>query len=206
MRRNHTNGSVRKIIAFLLAIGIISIGTGCGANASTAESKTADESRSAISGSATSEAVPTASPAPTEASYADDVVVNQFITDYNATAESPISDISKGSIKTEYNAYSFGYYLDLIDSNDTGKITVTINETDDNASSGTIGMKDVFHAVAKVVDPSLTDDAINNYFDSLMDTNKMVENDTLGNIKVTFVPDAELSGGHSRGHIALAAQ
>lgn len=67
-------------------------------------------------------------------------------------------------------------------------------------------MKEVFHDVAKSIDSSLSDDGINSYFDQLVSNTMMVENDTLGTIKVTFIPDAKLSNGYSRGHIELSEQ
>jgi hypothetical protein len=206
MRCNHTNKAIATVMGFLLTIGIIWGVTGCGAEDSSQKSTSANGSSSTTSNSATSEGVPSGSPSPEKENYADDQIVNQFIIDYNATTASVLTDISNGNIKTKYYAYSFGYYLELLDANNTGKIVVTINETNDNANSGTAGMKNVFHDVAKVMDPSLSDDNINGYFDKLIGNAIMVENDVLGNIKVTFVPDKDLSSGHSRGHIELAAQ
>lgn len=206
MKCSHTNKVIFTVMGLFLTMGIVFGITGCGANDNSQESTSATNSPSTTSNSMTSEVVPSGSSSTEKESYAEDQIINQFIISYNATTENTLTDISKGNIKTKYYAYSFGYYLELLDSSDTGKITVTINETNDNANSGTAGMKDVFHDVIKAIDPSLSDDSVNSYFDKLIDKGTMVENDAFGNTKVTFVPDKDLSSGHSRGHIELAAQ
>ena len=160
-----------------------------------------------ISQSSTEENV-TTEEATTEKSvtYADDEVVNQFITDYNSITQSAFSEISKGNIRTKYFANSYGYYCELLNSNATNKINVTINETNENADLGVAGMRDVFHDVAITIDPSLSDDEVYTYFDELVSSEFMKEGDTLGSMVILYVPDKELSNGHSRGHIEISAQ
>ncbi len=145
---------------------------------------------------------------PTEESlsYAEDEIVNQFITDYNAITQSEFSDISKGNIRTKYFAYSYGYYCELLNSNATNKINITINETNENADLGVAGMRDIFHDVAITIDPSLSDEEVYAYFDELVSNEFMKEGDILGSMVILYVPDKELSNGHSRGHIEIGAQ
>ena len=138
--------------------------------------------------------------------YVDDDVVNQFIADYNAITQSKFTDISEGNIRTKYFASSYGYYCELLNSADTNKICVTINETDDNADVGVSGMRDIFHDVAITIDPALADEDIYNHFDDLVSSEYMKEEDVLGTMVILYAPDKELSYGHSRGHIEIEAR
>ena len=90
--------------------------------------------------------------------------------------------------------------MELLHANDTDKISVTINQTNENSESGVAGMKEVFHDIVKSIESSLSDDEINNYFDNLM-SNEIKIGSNLG-----ALPDKELSNGHSRGHIKVIAQ
>ncbi len=138
--------------------------------------------------------------------YVEDEVVNQFIVDYNAITKSEFTDISRGNIRTKYFAYSYGYYCELLNSNATNKINVTINETNENADVGVSGMRDVFHDVAITIDPSLSDEEVYAHYDELVTNEYMKEGDVLGSMVILYVPDKELSSGHSRGHIEISAQ
>jgi len=95
--------------------------------------------------------------------------------------------------------------LELLHANDTDKISVTINQTNENSESGVAGMKEVFHDIVKSIESSLSDDEINNYFDNLM-SNEIKTGSNLGTLKIEYIPDKELSNGHSRGHIKVIAQ
>jgi len=137
--------------------------------------------------------------------FADDKVVNDFINNYNDISNSPLENIKKGNIKIKYFATSYGYYLELLHANDTDKINVTINQTNENSSSGVAGMKEVFHDIIKSIESSLSDDDINNFFDKLI-SNEIKTGSNLGTLKIDYIPDKELSNGHSRGHIKVIAQ
>lgn len=144
-------------------------------------------------------------PEKTVTKYVDDKVVNAFINDYNSKSNSSLEDIKKGNIKTKYFATSYGYYLELLHANDTDKINVTINQTNENSASGVAGMKEVFRDIVKSIEPSLTDDEINSYFDKLV-SNEAITDSNLASLIIKYVPDKELSYGHSRGHIKVIAQ
>ena len=137
--------------------------------------------------------------------FADDKVVNDFINNYNDISNSPLENIKKGNIKIKYFATSYGYYLELLHANDTDKINVTINQTNENSSLGVAGMKEVFHDIVKSIETSLSDDEVNNYFDNLV-LNETITDSTLVSLKISYVPDKELSYGNSRGHIKVIAQ
>lgn len=95
--------------------------------------------------------------------------------------------------------------MELLHANDTDKINVTINQTNENSESGVAGMKEVFHDIVKSIESSLSDDEINNYFGNLM-SNEIKTGSNLGALKIEYIPDKELSNGHSRGHIKVIAQ
>ena len=141
----------------------------------------------------------------TNSKYVDDRIINEFINSYNQHSNSPLENIKKGNIKIKYFASSYGYYLELLHANDTDKINVTINQTNENSESGVAGMKEVFHDIVKSIESSLSDDEINNYFDNLM-SNEIKTGSNLGTLKIDYIPDKELSNGHSRGHIKVIAQ
>ena len=141
----------------------------------------------------------------TNSKYVDDRIINDFINSYNQNSNSPLENIKKGNIKIKYFASSYGYYLELLHANDTDKISVTINQTNENSESGVAGMKEVFHDIVKSIESSLSDDEINNYFDNLV-SNETLTDSKLGSLKIELVPDKELSNGHSRGHIKVIAQ
>ena len=137
--------------------------------------------------------------------FADDKVVNDFINNYNDISNSPLENIKKGNIKIKYFASSYGYYLEFLHANDTDKLNVTINQTNENSESGVAGLKEVFHDIVKSIESSLSDDEIDNYFDNLM-SNEIKTSSNLGTLKIEYIPDKELSNGYSRGHIKVIAQ
>ena len=137
--------------------------------------------------------------------FADDKVVNDFINNYNDISNSPLENIKKGNIKIKYFASGYGYYLELLHANDTDQINVTINQTNENSESGVVGMKEVFHDIVRAIESSLSDDEINSYFDNLV-SNETITDSNLGSLKIKYIPDKELSYGHSRGHIEVIAQ
>ena len=136
--------------------------------------------------------------------YAQDEVVNQFIIKYNAITNSEFTDISKGNISTKYYANSYGYYCELLNTADTDKINVIINETNENADIGVSGMRDIFHDISVTIDPSLSDEEVYAYFDELV-SSEYIKEDVLGSMGIRYVPDKELSSGYSRGHIEITA-
>ena len=85
--------------------------------------------------------------------------------------------------------------MELLHANDTDKINVTINQTNENSESGVAGMKEVFHDIVRAIESSLSDDDINSYFDNLV-SNETMTNSNLGSLKIELVLDKELSNGH----------
>ena len=144
--------------------------------------------------------------APQQIVFAKDDVVNEFIIKYNELSNADFTSIRQGNILTKYFAYSNGYYCELLHSNATNKIAVSISQTNDNANYGVVGMRDVFHDVAKTIDFTLSDEEIYSCFDRLVKEGYLKDNVQLGQMTILFVPDKELSRGNSRGHIEIEAQ
>ena len=130
--------------------------------------------------------------------YVDDDVVNAFVEQYNAISDSPFEDVKGGG---KAWGHSYGYYCDLLHSAATDKIVITISETNDNWEQGVAGMKDIFRDMMRVINPEMSVDEINEFFDTR--TPGHMNEVTFGNAICTFVPDVELDSGHSRGHIKV---
>lgn len=118
--------------------------------------------------------------------YADDEVVNEFITDYNAASQSPFTGVEDGNIRTKFYAYTYGFRVELLHANDTDDILVTISETDGKL---TTDMRDVFHDTVRVLDPSLSDEEIYAYFDTKVSGGDTA--DTLGRVSVYYQPKSD---------------
>lgn len=130
----------------------------------------------------------------TDYGVVEDDVVRVFVSDYDAVSQSPMTDISKGNIRTKYYAYSHGYRLELLHSADTDKISVTISQG--GSSEGVDGMRDVFRDVVRAIDPSLTGEQADQFFDSMV-AGGQAEGLGLGDgVKVVFSPDTETWPGH----------
>ncbi len=142
---------------------------------------------------------PQASDVIKEHNYVDDKIVNSFINSYNSIADSELTNISKGNIRTKYFADYKGFYLELIHPNATDAISVTISETNDTSENGVKGMDSTFKYVVKAIDPSLTDSTIDNFFQNI--TNGYQTSEYLGNLLVSFSPDTD----QYRGHITIDA-
>lgn len=56
----------------------------------------------------------------TETNYADDEIVNKFISEFQEIAGYEMTDISKGNIRTKYFAYANNCYLEMINATDAG--------------------------------------------------------------------------------------
>jgi DNA-directed RNA polymerase subunit RPC12/RpoP len=139
-----------------------------------------------------------------EVVYADeDKLINDFITEYNSVSKSPITDVTNGNIRTKYYGSTYGFYCEFLHANDTGKIFITINETNENADAGIVGMRDAFHDLVKVIDNSLTDDQIYSVFDSHVGYGTELKAE-LGTMTCSFYKDGEDSRGqHYRGRIEI---
>lgn len=211
-------GKVRTILIVALVLVLIGMigGNSGGENQedSDGSSSQAGQEQAAKSEDSSSEEKSDASTDETDTVYADDSVVNEFITSYNAISSSPFADIENGNIRTKNFAYSHTYYFELLHADDTDKIDVTITETNDNADVGVKGMKDAFREVVLAINPSLSSEEIDAYFDNMVSGNyspnatvhgNQSANTDLDGVAVVYSPDVDLSSGHSRGYLEISA-
>ncbi len=141
-----------------------------------------------------------------ETEYAKDKVVNNFITNYNSFSNSPIINIKKGNIRTKYFGETYGYTVEMLNANDTNKIDITINKTNETLDIGMEGMKEVFHDIIKAIITDENEEDINSYFDKLVSNEYMVTEEAFNELEIIFLPDKELSKGKSIGHIGIRAK
>lgn len=130
-----------------------------------------------------------------EIRYADDDVVNDFITRYNKITEYPFKDIRKGNISTKYFAISDGYYFELLNAADTNKMHIVINNKYGTKDKSMKGMKNVFHDAIKVLDEDSSEKKINSFFDELT-SNKHKQEVKFENVDIIYVKDFEGRAGH----------
>lgn len=138
--------------------------------------------------------------------YAEDEVVNKFITEFNQNTTYEITDISKGNIRTKYFGYANGRYLEMINANDTGAkaFCLKINGGQDNVDKQS--MYAVFRDAIKVINPSITNEMIDMVLVEFDTRDVLIENYAIGNdITVTYVPIKELSYGKSSCRIDISA-
>lgn len=136
--------------------------------------------------------------------FSEDPVVNAFVEAYNRLSSSPFSELEKGNIRTKYHGTSHGYYFELLHAANTDMIHISISQTNETVNAGMTGMRDVFIDVTRAIDQSIDSESAGAFFDSLLAGDDIVEDTSLGNTVVTFVPDKELSSGRSRGHIEIS--
>lgn len=138
--------------------------------------------------------------------YAEDTVVNRFITEFNQNSAYEITDISKGNIRTKYFGYANGRYLEMINANDAAAeaFSLTINGGQETADKQT--MYEVFREAVKVLDPAITDEMIDTALAEFDNRDVLIEGYTIGDsITITYVPIKELSYGKTSCRIDILA-
>lgn len=131
--------------------------------------------------------------------FPSDEIVNRFIIEYNAVAEYPITNISKGNIVTKGIAYSNGCHMEIINANDAGAEAFCISIDAGNNDSAESHMIVVVRDIIKVLEPDLSEDEIDSKISELEGsghTDFKVSNDLI--IKY-YNPPVELSYGMSNG-------
>lgn len=138
--------------------------------------------------------------------YAEDNVVNRFITEFNQNSAYEITDISKGNIRTKYFGYANGRYLEMINANGAAAeaFSLTINGGQETADKQT--MYEVFREAVKVLDPAITDEMIDTALAEFDNRDVLIEGYTIGDgITITYVPIKELSYGKTSCRIDILA-
>lgn len=138
--------------------------------------------------------------------YAEDEVVNRFITEVNGNSAYEITDISKGNIRTKYFGYANGRYLEMVNANGAGAEAFCLTINGGQEASDKQAMYEVFREVVKILDPSITDEMIDTALAEFDNKDVLIEGYTLGDsITVTYVPTKELSYGKNSCRIDISA-
>lgn len=131
--------------------------------------------------------------------YAEDEVVNRFISEFNEKTKYEMTDISIGNIRTKFFAYANNCYIEMINANDAAAECFSISINGGKEISERDEMFDVFAETIKVLDPSVTEEKITEVVNYLKAEQYMVSAYVVSD-KVTvetYVPIVELSYGKS---------
>lgn len=138
--------------------------------------------------------------------YAEDDIVNRFVTDYNATSRFEILDISKGNIRTKYFGHTNDCRLEMINATDATADSFCVSITGGTSSELNEKMFEVFPEIIHVLAPSVTDTQIEQTISTFKQDNILKENFSLGDtLTLTFVPSQELSKGYSTSRIDISS-
>ena len=105
--------------------------------------------------------IQTTSEAEITVEYAKDELINKFIKEYNAIAKYQMQDISKGNIRTKYHCKVNGCWIEMINATEAAAEAFTISIDSGNSEGAGEKAFAVFSDMAKVFDPELTDEKIN---------------------------------------------
>ncbi|MEQ8122480.1 hypothetical protein [Enterococcus faecalis] len=133
-----------------------------------------------------------------ETVYAEDKVVNKFISEFNEKSPFKITNISKGNIRTKYYGNTNGCYLEMLNANDkTFSVSITGN-TDVNNNEP---LFEIFKIVVQTLAPSIQSKVIEDAILSF--NNESVWNKKLGTtISVDYIP----AGNHlNKNNIRILA-
>lgn len=125
----------------------------------------------------------------TEKIYANDELVNKFISDYNASSEYPLKNIKQGNIRTKYHGTANGCWVEMINATKAGAeaFCVSISGVPDDNSQAV----KVFVEMVKILDPALTEEQINNATSELETYSALTDNFWGDYISITYVPQNE---------------
>lgn len=138
--------------------------------------------------------------------YAEDNIVNRFITEFNQNTAYEITDISKGNIRTKYFGYANGRYLEMINASGAGAEAFCLIINGGLEATDKQTMYEVFREAVKILDPSITDEMIDAALAEFDNKDVLIEGYVLGDsITVTYVPTKELSYGKNPCRIDISA-
>ena len=133
--------------------------------------------------------------------YADDEIINEFITTFKDKSKCDITDISKGSAPTKYHCYINEHWVELLSYAEG--LSISINGGQD----GTVkqSMFGVLDEILRVSDETLTGDQIEKVIEMLECADYMINDYSVNdNITIeTYVPIAEQSNGLTNCRIDL---
>lgn len=131
--------------------------------------------------------------------YAEDDVVNRFISEFNEKTEYEMTDIRKGNIRTKFFAFANDCYIEMINANEAAAECFSISINGGKEISERDKMFEVFAETIKVLDPSVTEEKIAEVVSYLKAEQYMVNAYAVSDkvTVATYVPIVELSYGKS---------
>ncbi len=125
--------------------------------------------------------------------YVKDPVINRFINEFNEKyPESPITDISKGNIRTKYHARVDGRGIEMINATEAAAGRLSIKIYGGDTVEGQEEMYDVFRKIVQIVDPTISIDDIDETISYLKPQKHHTENSSniqVGkNISIDYFP------------------
>lgn len=135
--------------------------------------------------------------------YAEDDIVNQFVTDFKTTSNYELTNIKKGNIKTKYFVYINNQYCELLNAtNQANYFSIIIhggNHTDDVDK-----IVNVYKDIIKTLDKSITENQINETISTYIKSDTNTRAFTIGEkISVSFYPIKSLSYGDTNCRIEI---
>ena len=129
--------------------------------------------------------------------YAEDDVVNRFISEFNGKTKYKMTDISKGNIRTKFFAYANDCYIEMINANDAAAECFSVKINGGQEIADRDRMFEVFAETLKVLDSTITEDIITKTVDYLKSEQYMVSDYIISDTVTveTYVPIVELSYG-----------
>lgn len=126
--------------------------------------------------------------------YAEDELVNRFLTDFISTSSFEVTKISKGNIRTKYYCEINGCWTEIINATSAGAKAFCITITGGNKENSGNQTLAVMRDAVKALDPSLTDDQVDIAISDLLNKPETRQLYQIGdNIAVTYTPPVELS-------------
>lgn len=147
----------------------------------------------------------TTTEAPNE--YAEDDTVNRFITEYNDLSVYTMTDISAGNIRTKYFCKVNGCWTEMINATEAGAKAFCITIDGGNKSDSNDKVLAVMRDAVKVLDPTLTDDEIDNAISDLKDKPETRMLYQIGDdVRVSYSPSVELTQRTTNSKIDISSR
>ena len=136
--------------------------------------------------------------------FKGDEVINHFIADFNSTYDVQITDIQETNSFKTYG-YIGNVYVQLRDSYDAAANNYNMSIFGGNTDEKTEAMFDAFRKVAKVLDKKLADEQIETAIATWKSGDDIIEDTTLGELTITYVPSVEMSYGRNDSRIDVSS-
>lgn len=141
-----------------------------------------------------------------ENEYAEDDIVNKFITLYNNSSSNLMDQIEKGNIRTKYYGHVLGHSIEMINANSAaaGYFSISINGSNDESDVDTI--ISIYKDIVKIADNDITDEKVEESANMMKNSSTMIEEyEVTENIKITYVPVVQLSNRKTNCRIDIHA-